>query len=97
MSGSGLWFSRFTAGGEGWLPLVAFGSSAWMFVAAGSTPDVADAPVVSTAQAANDASREPLAQRPAPLQAREGSIDARDGERSGLDAPARGHASASLR
>ncbi len=38
MSGSGLWFSRFACAGEGWLPLVAFGS---MPVAAfGSMPVV---------------------------------------------------------
>ncbi len=51
MSGSGLWFSRFAAGGEGWLPLVAFGSTACVFVAMGAAPETA-APelVMSSAQ-----------------------------------------------
>lgn len=33
MSGSGLWFSRFTAGSEGWLPLFALGDVAWKGIA----------------------------------------------------------------
>jgi hypothetical protein len=38
MSGYGLWFSRFSAGGEALLPLVAFGCSAWMFLDAATLP-----------------------------------------------------------
>ncbi len=51
MSGSGLWFSRFAGAGEGWLPLVAFGSAAWVFWSAAQAPDVLEdvaVPVAST-------------------------------------------------
>jgi hypothetical protein len=65
MSGYGLWFSRFTASGEGWLPLVAFGSSAWVFVAAAtapdigaaSTPDAAEVSMVATVPVATPSTR----------------------------------------
>jgi hypothetical protein len=74
MSGYGLWFSRFAASGEGWLPLVAFGSSAWMFVAAGTAPDVAEA----TALAAAPTTTEPT---------RDDGARVADAEWSGFEAP----------
>lgn len=42
MSGSGLWFSRFATAGEGWLPLVAFGSAAWVLWSAAQAPDMVE-------------------------------------------------------
>jgi hypothetical protein len=48
MSGSGLWFSRFASGGEGWLPLVAFGSTVCVFVAMGAAPETAAPDVTVT-------------------------------------------------
>ncbi len=53
MSGSGLWFSRFASGGEGWLPLVAFGSTACVFVAMGAAPETA-APEAVTVTSVQD-------------------------------------------
>jgi hypothetical protein len=42
MSGSGLWFSRFASAGEGWLPLVAFGSAAWVLWSVAQAPEMAE-------------------------------------------------------
>jgi len=65
MSGYGLWFSRFTAGGEALLPLVAFGSSAWMFLDAATLPDAAKATVAPTTAAAPQAERDDSGLKPA--------------------------------
>ncbi len=62
MSGSGLWFSRFAQAGEGWLPLVAFGSAAWLLASAASGPEFLDDAPAPTRTAAPTAQREGVPQ-----------------------------------
>ena len=84
MSGSGLWFSRFAASGEGWLPLAAFGSTACVFVAMGTVPDAG--PEAATPTRAHTSEVHPAAGAalPGPADADARSLSRDGAERRGV-------------